>query len=111
MIVLLRENGSFVRLLYSPHDFGFDAPPATADQLLSHNMFTDGKLTWHFRVHDARNPEEKARCSSFPRKGVPHGEGHLEFVSPYVAVPGNHSLVVPKVKSLPCRIIVGWKQE
>jgi hypothetical protein len=111
MIVLLSGNDGFVRLLYSPFDFGWDAPPATADQLLPQSMFTDGKLTWQFRVRDARNPEERARCSSFPKKGIYHGDGHLKLVSPYVAVPGNKSLAVPRAKSLPCRIIVGWKRE
>ena len=111
MIVLLNGDRGLVRLLYSPHHFGFDAPPADAGQQLPHEMFTNGKQTWQFHVHDALTPEEKAQCASIPKKGVRDKEGNLKLVPAFAAVRGNESVIVPSLESLPCRIIVGWNRE
>jgi hypothetical protein len=110
MIVRLKKSGKFIRLLYSPHDFAFDAPPPKADQVLPREMFADGKINWKFHIHPPRNSGENLRCASFPKKGVRDSEGRLEQVEAYTPVPGNELVVVPQSDSLPCQIVVGWER-
>ena len=38
------DGKKYIRLRYSPHGFGFDAPPAKPEQLVPKEMFTDGSV-------------------------------------------------------------------
>jgi hypothetical protein len=105
MIVRLKKNGQFMRLLYSPHGYSFDAPPPKTDELLPPEMFSNGRITWKFVVHPPSNSGQSVRCASFPKKGIRDGDGRLSLVDPYDEVPGTGSVIVPRADSLPCQII------
>ena len=44
------DGNKYIRLRYSPHGFGFDAPPAKPEQLVPKEMFTDGSVVWISRL-------------------------------------------------------------
>lgn len=109
MAVRLKEDSNkYLRLLYSPHDFGFDAPPANESQLLPREMFSDGKIVWVFRVHAPRNLGEKSACTEVRKQLVPGKDGQLVEVERYTAVPGKEGDQTPKPELLGCMIVESW---
>ena len=109
MIVRLKSGG-FMRLLYSPHGYSFDAPPPKAEEILPPEMFSNGEIEWRFDVHAPSNSGQRFRCTSFPNKGVRDARGRLQVETPYDAVPGTGSVVIPRTDSLPCQIISKWSR-
>src|SRR5262249_44790084 len=109
MAVKLKEEGNkYVRLLYSPHDFGFDAPPATESQRLPKEMFSNGSLVWTFRVHVPRNRAEKSACTSVRKQLAPGKHGKFVEIERYTSVPGRENDQTPKPESLRCVIVESW---
>ena len=109
MLLRLKEAGNkYLRLLYSPGDFGFDAPPATPSQLLPQEMFSDGKIIWTLHAHAPRNEREKTACASFPKQLAPAKDGQLVEVERYSSVPGTAKEQVPQAPSLECMIVESW---
>jgi hypothetical protein len=112
MAVKLKEEGNkYVRLLYSPHDFGFDAPPATELQRLPKEMFSNGSLVWTFRVHVPRNPAEKSACTSVRKQLAPGKHGKVVEIERYTSVPGRENDQTPKPESLQCMIVETWAND
>jgi hypothetical protein len=107
-VKLKEERNKFVRLLYSPHDVGFDAPPATESQRLPKEMFSNGSLVWIFRVHVPRNPEEKSACTSVRKQLAPGNQGKVVEIERYTSVPGRENDQTPKPESLRCVIVESW---
>jgi len=115
MLVRLKlDESKYVRILYSPHDFGFDAPPATESQLLPKEMFSDGNLVWTFQVHYPRNPAEESACTSVRKvlKPLATGkEGQFVEIERYKPVPGTESEHAPQPESLRCLILETWAKK
>ena len=108
IVVRLKGGNTYVRLLYSPFDFGFDAPPATESQRLPKEMFSDGNAVWSFRVHAPRNAAEKSACTSVRKQFAPRKDGKLVEIERYSSVRGNEKQQAPKPESLRCAIVESW---
>lgn len=107
-VKLKMDKDNYVRILYSPHDFGFDAPPATESQLLPKEMFSDGNRAWTFHVHDPRNTAEKSACISVRKQFAPGKRGKLVEIERYKPVPGKENEQTPKPESLRCVVLESW---
>jgi hypothetical protein len=111
MIVKEAEGDRFVRLVYSPFDFGFDAPPAKESQLLPRQMTTDKGRLWAFQIHPPLGDEERGPCTPPPRK-IMGGNGKPIFpyahVFSYVA--GDETVELPPVESLSCFVVEAWSE-
>jgi hypothetical protein len=102
------EGKNYIRLRYSPHGFGFDAPPANPEQLAPKEMFTDGSVVWIFQAHSPRNPEEQSACTGQVKRYALGKDGQLVDVERFVSVPGHESEIIPKPESLSCLIMEDW---
>jgi hypothetical protein len=72
-LILRTPQGKFVRLLYSPHDWGFDAPHAKPEQMIPQEMIFNGKLDWRFRAHLLRTEQHKLFMFPNPENGPSGG--------------------------------------
>lgn len=108
IVVRLQAGNKYVRLLYSPLDFGFDAPPATESQRLPKEMFSDGNAVWSFRVHAPRSPAEKSACTSVRKQLAPGKDGKLVEIERYSTVRGSENQQIPQPESLRCVIVESW---
>src|SRR5215213_10165026 len=79
IIVKLKTDAGkkYIRLRYSPSGFGFDAPPATPEQLAPKAMFSDGGVIWSFQAHSPRNPEEQSACAGRVKRYASEKDGRL----------------------------------
>lgn len=110
LLIKTELDARFIRLRYSPHDFGFDAPPSKESELLPKEMFSNGSLLWNFRVHVPNNYSEIGACKSIPKKAVRDKDGHLAMIEGYVPVPGREAIQLPRTESLPCLIVDSWSK-
>src|SRR5262245_29351522 len=122
------DEKKYIRLLYSPHGFGFDAPPAKPKfgfdaapakpkQLAPKGMFSVGSLAtkmmfsvgsvWIFQAHSPRNPEERRACYGQIKRWLVK-DGQPVEVERFVSVPGQESEIIPKPESLSCLIMEDW---
>jgi hypothetical protein len=106
LIVKLVKSGTFIRLLYAPHGYSFDAPPPKTNEIMPEEMFSTGKNKWKFVIHPPSDPGQRLRCSTYPKRGVRGRDGSLKLTDPYIPVPGNEPVVVPSANLLPCQIIL-----
>jgi hypothetical protein len=102
------DGKKYIRLRYSPHGFGFDAPPAKPEQLAPKEMFTDGSVVWIFQAHSPRNPEEQSACTGQVKRYAPGKDGQLVEMERFASVPGHESEIIPKPESLSCLIMEDW---
>jgi len=113
-IVKLRgENVRFVRLLYAPEGFGFDAPGPQQNHMLPESMFSNGKVVWRFAVHSPADREEQAACKE--RKVLlsrdPSQPGPPVVPKEvYRPVPGASEKRVPPTTSLECFVVESWEE-
>ncbi len=111
IIVTAAQDGRFVRLVYSPLDFGFDAPEARESQLLPRQMTTDKVRLWTFQIHPPLSDEERGPCAPPPKKMLRrNGKPILLDTRVFVYVPGNETAKLPPVESLPCFVIESWSE-
>jgi hypothetical protein len=126
------DGKKYIRLRYSPHGFGFDAPPGHAnvyprfdappghasvyprgavakpEQLAPKVMFSDGSVVWIFQAHSPRNPEERRACFGQIKRYLPGKDGLPVEVERFASVPGQESEIIPKPESLSCLIMEDW---
>jgi hypothetical protein len=103
------DGKKYIRLRYSPHGFGFDAPPAKSEQLAPKEMFADGSVVWIFRAHSPRNPEEQSACTGQVKRYAHGKDSRLVEVERFASVPVHESEIIPKPESLSCLIMGNWE--
>jgi len=67
IVVEVSGGDRLVHLVYSPFDFGFDAPSAKITQLMPKEMISNQNLVWNFKVHPPLNEEERGPCRPLPK--------------------------------------------
>lgn len=111
--LILKANGtnSFVHLVYSPFDFGFDAPAASESQLMPRQMIADGTLEWTFHVHLPLNGRELGVCKPLPKevKG-PDGKPLQIDRNLYSPMAGQEGAKLPPIETLQCFVVVSWSK-
>ncbi len=112
---ILRTNDTripYVRITYRPM-WGFDAPPASPDEILDRKAFNGDGSFWSFQLFiPANNSEESGGCNSSvwqfeERKNGTIGPSHI---SRFIPVPGTNIKDIPPIATMPCYVLrhKGW---
>jgi hypothetical protein len=111
LILRVDGSGQFVRLIYDPFDFGFDAPPAEESQLMPKQMTSDGKAAWMFKVHPAWNDEERGPCTPLPKEVKGRDGKPLPIDRKvYFSIPGGQAVKPPPIDTLQCLVVLSWSK-
>jgi hypothetical protein len=108
--IILRLNGTnqFVRLVYSPFDFGFDAPDASESQLMPREMIADGTQVWAFKAHLPWNGEERGACTPLPKEVKGPDGKPLPIDRNVYSLPGQEGTKLPPIENLQCFVVTSW---
>ena len=111
LVVKTMDGKTLVHLLYSPFDFGFDAPAAKPEQIMPEEMIRDGSIVWTFRVHPPLNDSENDHCAPLPlvvkdRNGKPIPIDRNR----YSPISEKMEARVPLPEGIPCLIVAAWSK-
>jgi hypothetical protein len=94
----------YVRVIYKVY-WGFDAPAATAKDMLDRWAFIGHGSMWIFSVHAPQSTEEKSACASPSLAHRYQDETGNGEIPQFIATPGADAVGVPSIKDLPCFIL------
>jgi hypothetical protein len=111
LIVEAPSDGKYLRLLYSPFDWGFDAHEAQPSQMMPQEMFRDGSVVWKFTAHPAMSDQQKLLCNSVSKSAI-KGNGEHDYIllpRKLTKIPGSEDKELPAVQTMPCLIVLSWE--
>ena len=98
------SSPQYARVIYKPF-WSFDAPKATAKDLLDRWAFVGRGASWSFTVHAPQNSEERVACSAPIANHKYEDETGSGEIPRFVPTPGADIEKIPSVQSLPCFIL------
>ena len=119
IVVKVQGDNRYIRLIYHPYDWGFDAPLAPPSDWMPDEMFQRGEIAWKFDVHGPSSNQHKLLCASTPKSGI-RGKKTDKLIKAkrterIILVPRELSRVPeseadepPAIQTLSCMVVVSW---